>query len=137
MLDFLLKLHENKILTFPHLTFLAWSSNLWGTVNNLSPCEMSTLAKWQHSAAILTWAVMSFLSLAAGWTNLGGKNDGAVIVETFGNDILLKFCRSTTSLKKLISSRRVLRFSWGSRSTKTERARCWSLDGRAENRKLK
>lgn len=69
-------------LTFPVLlNFFASSISRCGIIQRLSVCEMSTLVSWQHWAAMRTWAEMSFLSV--GWTNRGGKNDGAVMVATF------------------------------------------------------
>lgn len=130
----LLSCQKTTILTFPVLLiFFASSIKRWGTIQRFSDCAMSTLVKWQHWAAIRTWAVMSFLSV--GWTNRGGKNDGAVMVATLWIDILLKLCRSTTSLKKLRSSRIVLRFSCGNKRHRVEIARVWSWAGSAEERK--
>lgn len=119
-------------LTFPVLLiFFASSIKRCGTFHSVSDCAISTLARWQHWAAIRTWADMSFLSV--GCTNRGGKNDGAVIVATLCIDILLKLCKSTTSLKKFNNSRMVLRFSWGNRRHSIEIARTWSGAGRAVN----
>lgn len=118
-------------LTFPVLLiFFASSIKRCGTNQRLSDCAISTLVKWQQWAAIRTWAEMSFLSV--GCTKRGGKNDGAVIVATLWIDILLKLWRSTTSLKKLRSSRIVLRFSCGNRRHSIEMALAWSWAGRAE-----
>lgn len=126
---------DSASLTCPFLLiFFASSIRRCGIIQRLSVCEMSTLLSWQHCAAIRTWAEMSFLSV--GWTKRGGKNDGAVIVATLWIDILLKLCRSTTSLKKLRSSRSVLRFSWGKRRHNIEIARAWSWAGRAGWRKI-
>lgn len=125
------ELQSEKFLTFPDLLiFFASSIKRWGTIQRLSDCAISTLVKWQHCAAILTCAEMSFLSV--GWTKRGGKNEGAVIVATLWIDILLKLWRSTTSLKKLRSSRMVLRFSWGKRRHNMETALDWSWAGSAK-----
>lgn len=120
------------MLTFPVLLiFFASSIKRCGTIHKLSDCAISTLVRWQHWAAIRTWADMSFLSV--GCTNRGGKNDGAVMVATLWIDILLKLCKSTTSLKKFSNSRMVLRFSWGNKRHNIEIARTWSGAGRAGN----
>lgn len=128
-----LRWQHNKtksMLTFPFLlNFFASSIKRCGTIHKLSDCAISTLVKWQHWAAIFTWAEMSFLSV--GWTKRGGKKDGAVIVATLWIDILLKPCSSTTSLKKLRSSRIVLRFSCGNKRHSNEIALLWSCEGSA------
>lgn len=121
------------MLTFPFLLiFFASSIKRCGTFHKFSFCAISTFVRWQHWAAIRTWAGMSFLSV--GCIKRGGKNDGAVIVATLCIDILLKLCKSTTSLKKLRSSRIVLRFSCGNSKHSIEIALTWSDGGKAVER---
>lgn len=50
------------------LIILLWSMSRVGTRHSSSAIEMRTLVRWQHCAAIRTWAPMLFLS--GGWMNL-------------------------------------------------------------------
>lgn len=53
------------------LIILLWSMSRVGTRQSSSAIVMRTLVRWQHCAAMRTWAPMLFLS--GGWMNLRSR----------------------------------------------------------------